>query len=254
VGHNPAVKRAIILQHTPTEAPERVAELLTERGLELDVRHLYRGDAVPAHVGAGEIVVALGGPMGVGDVGDPQYPFLAGEIALMREAVARDRPVLGICLGAQLLAAAASARVYSNTRAADDGTLVPAREVGWGPVDFADVTREPALAGLRAREMVLHWHGDTFDLPRGAIRLASTPLCRNQAFRLGWRHFGLQFHCELPAHAVAEWVRTDADFVHAANGDGGGERILADTERHYAEARPVWDRLLRNIIGQMLDP
>ena len=128
-----------------------------------------------------------------------------------------------------------------------------AREVGWGPVDFPNGAREPALAGLRAQEMVLHWHGDTFDLPRGAVPLASTPLCRNQAFRLGWKHFALQFHCELPAEAIPVWVREDAAYVREANGDDGGARILADTERYYADAKPVWDRLLRNIIGQMLD-
>ena len=126
--------------------------------------------------------------------------------------------------------------------------------MGWGPVDFSNVGREPAFAGLRAKEMVLHWHGDTFDLPRGAVPLASTPLCRNQAFRLGWKHFALQFHCELPAEAIPVWVREDAAYVREANGDDGGARILADTERYYADAKPVWDRLLRNIIGQMLEP
>jgi GMP synthase-like glutamine amidotransferase len=247
------VKRAIVLQHTPTEGPERVAELLAERKVALDVRHVYRGDAVPEHVGAGELVVAMGGPMGVGEVDDPRYPFLSREIALLREAIARDRPVLGICLGAQLLAAAAGARVYPNSRRAADGAVVLAREVGWGPVDFANASREPALAGLRARELVLHWHGDTFDLPRGAVPLASTSVCRNQAFRLGWKHFALQFHCELTAEAIAVWVREDAAYVQEANGPEGGARILADTERFYADAKLIWDRLLRNIIGQMLD-
>ena len=249
------MKRAVVLQHTPTEGPERVAELLAERKIALDVRHVYRGDAVPEHLAPGELVVVMGGPMGVGDVDDPRYPFLAREITLLREALARDRPVLGICLGAQLLAAAAGARVYPNTRRAADGAVVLAREVGWGPVDLA-VGRaggEPALAGLPARQMVLHWHGDTFDLPRGAMPLASTPICRNQAFRIGWKHFALQFHCELPVEAVPVWVREDAAYVREANGDDGGARILADTERYYAEARPGWDRLLRNIIGQMLD-
>ena len=247
------MKRAIVLQHTPTEGPERVAELLAERKVALDVRHVYRGDAVPEHVGAGELVVAMGGPMGVGEVDDPRYPFLAREITLLREAVARDRPVLGICLGAQLLAAAAGARVYPNTRRAADGAAVLAREVGWGPVDFANGPREPALAGMRAHEIVLHWHGDTFDLPRGAVLLASTRACRNQAFRLGWKHFALQFHCELPAEAIPIWVREDAAFVREANGDDGAARILADTERYFPDAKPVWDRLLRNIIGQMLE-
>jgi GMP synthase-like glutamine amidotransferase len=249
------VKRAYVLQHTPTEGPARVGELLTERGVTLDVRHLYRGDEVPAHVGQGELIVSMGGPMGVGDLGDPRYAFLAPEIALLREAIARDRPVLGICLGAQLLAAAVGARVYPNTRRTPEGATVPAREVGWGPVDFAggQVAREPALAGMRSRELVLHWHGDTFDIPRGAVPLASTAVCRNQAFRLGWRSFGLQFHCELSAEDVAVWVREDAAYVREANGEGGGAQILADTERYFADAKPVWDRLLRNIINQMLE-
>jgi GMP synthase-like glutamine amidotransferase len=247
------VTRAIVLQHTPTEGPGRVAALLAERKVAVEVRHLYRGDAVPEHVGSGELLVAMGGPMGVGDLDDPRYPFLAPEIGLLREAIARDRPVLGICLGAQLLAAAAGARVYPNTRRAADGAVVLAREVGWGPVDLANAAREPAFAGLRGKEIVLHWHGDTFDLPRGAVPLASTPVCRNQAFRLGWKSFALQFHCELDAETVALWVREDAAYVREANGDGGAARILADTERYFADAQPVWDRLLRNIIGQMLE-
>jgi GMP synthase (glutamine-hydrolysing) len=247
------VKRAIILQHTPSEGPERVAELLVARGVEVDVRHVYRGDAIPARLEPNELVIAMGGPMGVGDVDDPRCPYLAPEILLLREALARARPVLGICLGAQLLAAAAGARVFPNTRRTAGGAVVPAREVGWGAVDFLNVQREPALAGMRAREQVLHWHGDTFDLPRGAAHLASTSLCANQAFRLGWKQFGLQFHCEVSAESIEAWVREDADYVREANGDGGDARILADTALYFAEARSVWNRLLGNIIGQMLD-
>jgi GMP synthase-like glutamine amidotransferase len=246
------VKRAIVLQHIRMEGPARIAELLAERRVAVEVRHLYRGDAVPAHVEKDDLVVAMGGPMGVGDVADPRYPFLAPEITLLREAVARDRPVLGICLGAQLLAAAAGARVYPNTRRTPDGAVLAAREVGWGPVDFK-VGTEPALAGMRPQEMVLHWHGDTFDLPRGAVPLASTRVCRNQAFRLGWRAYALQFHCELAAEDVAVWVREDAAYVRESNGADGAAQILADTERHFEAAKPVWDRLLRNIIDQMLD-
>jgi len=109
------------------------------------------------------------------------------------------------------------------------------------------------LAGIGSRARMLHWHGDTFDLPAGAIHLASTPVCRHQAFRLGRRQFGFQFHCELEAATIATWVREDADFVRAANGDEGGAQILADTERHYAGSRPIWDRLLGNAIDLMLD-
>lgn len=246
------MNEAVVLQHTSTEGPERVARLLSTRGFACDVRHLYRGDAVPTALAPGTPVVVMGGPMGVGDAGDPRYPFISPEIDWLRGLLSRDQPVLGICLGAQLLAAAAGARVYPNTRPGPEGKAVPAREVGWGPVDLIGVGREPALAGLRDRELMLHWHGDTFDLPAGAVHLASTPVCRHQAFRLGQRQFGFQFHCELEAETIAVWVAEDADYVRAANGEEGGARILADTERHMAEARPIWDRLLGNVLDLML--
>jgi GMP synthase (glutamine-hydrolysing) len=240
--------RAIVLQHTATEGPERVATALAARGVPLEVRPLFAGAPVPTDADSDELLVLMGGPMGVADAGDPRWPFLSQEIALLRQLVARDAPVLGICLGAQLLAAGAGARVYPNTRPGPDGQPVPAREVGWGPVDLLGAAAEPVLAGLPPAPLVLHWHGDTFDLPPGAVHLASTPLCPHQAFRLGRRQFGFQFHCELEAASIPVWVREDAEFVRAANGEGGAARILADTSRLHAEARPVWDRLLGNAI------
>ena len=234
-----AAKKAIVLQHTPTEGPERAGVLAVERGWTLDTRHLYRGDPLPADLDDGDILMVMGGPMGVGDLGDSRFPFLAPEIALLRRLVERGRPVLGICLGSQLLAAAAGARVYPAAR----------REVGWAPVRFLGVEREPALRGIRAEETLLHWHGDTFDLPPGAVHLAATEVCPNQAFHLDNRQFGLQFHCELPGDMVAVWVREDADYVTGAHGPHGPERILTDTRRHAGEAQRVGDRLLGNILA-----
>jgi GMP synthase (glutamine-hydrolysing) len=244
-------KHALVLQHTPTEGPERVATLLAARGIGLEVRALYDGDPVPDDLPPDQPLIVMGGPMGVADVDDARFPFLAAEIALLTRLVARDGPVLGICLGAQLLAAAAGARVYPNTHPGPSGAPEPAREVGWGMVDFRSSPDEPALAGIPPRAPMLHWHGDTFDLPPGAIHLASTPVCRHQAFRLGRRQLGFQFHCEVEAETIAVWVREDADFVRAAHGDGGGPPILADTARHYQTARPIWDRLIDNAIDLM---
>lgn len=244
------MKRALVLQHAPTEGPERVAVLLAARGVTYEVRHLYRGDPVPDDLPPDQPLVVMGGSMGVGDAGDVRYPFLAKEIALLARLIGRDAPVLGICLGSQLLAAGGGARVYPNIRR---GSLEPAREVGWGTVDFFDTLGEPVLAGIGPRALMLHWHGDTFDLPAGAVHLASTPVCRHQAFRLGRRQFAFQFHCELEVETIPIWLREDAEFVRAANGEGGVAQILADTERHYAASRPTWDRLLGNAIDLMLD-
>jgi GMP synthase (glutamine-hydrolysing) len=159
--------------------------------------------------------------------------------------------VLGVCLGAQLLAHAAGARVFPCVRRDDNGREVPDREVGWGPVSFLG-EHEPALAGLGTEATVLHWHGDTFDLPRGAVHLAATARCRHQAFRLGARAFGVQFHVEVDAATACRWAVEDADFVRAARGPNGPALVIAETEQHAAAAQPAGDRLIRNILGCMV--
>lgn len=186
--------------------------------------------------------------MGVADIGDARWPFLADEIAWLRRRVERDLPTLGICLGAQLLAHAAGAAVRPNTDAAGG----PVLEVGWETVAFA--ADAPFTRGLRAEEWMLHWHGDTFALPTGARRLGSTPRCANQGFLLKRHLVGLQFHPEIDAAMVAEWVRDDAEYVARANGADGGARILADTHRLLPEQVVVGNRLLGNILDGMLEP
>jgi len=245
-------RRAVVLQHTATEGPERLAAALAERGVSMDVRLLHAGAAVPSDLAPDEILIVMGGPMGVGDVADPRWPFLRQEIALLRKLVVRNAPVLGICLGAQLLAAGAGARVYPNTRPGADGKPVPAREVGWGSVDLIGAEREPLLAGLPPHPLVLHWHGDTFDLPIGAVLLASTAVCQNQAFRLGKRQIGLQFHCELEAQSIAVWAKEDEAFAKSALGEGATMKILTDTAHFYAGAVAAWDQLLSNALDLLL--
>lgn len=140
----------------------------------------------------------MGGPMSAND----NLPFLQRELSLIAEAVRSEIPLLGVCLGAQLIAKALGEKVYRN----------PAKEIGWAPVTFTEAgRRDPLFAGLSASEMVFHWHEDTFDLPRNAELLASSAACRNQAFRAGNRIYGLQFHLEVTPVMIARWCADDAN-------------------------------------------
>ena len=236
--------RALIIQHLACEGPARLLPLLERRGFACDTCHAFDGQVVPRTLDH-DLLVVMGGSMGVSDIGDAKYPFLAAEVALLRSALARNQPVLGICLGAQLLAHAAGASVQPNRR---DGAIV--REVGWAPVDFFGSDHRPEFDGIRARETMLHWHGDTFAIPHGALHLASTPDCANQLFRLP-RQVGIQFHPEIDAQSIAEWVRLDGDYVTLANGPEGKARVLSDTERHLERHHQIGDRLLDNILGEI---
>jgi GMP synthase (glutamine-hydrolysing) len=216
-------------------------------GFTSDIVRLDLGVDVPKTTEGMDALLVLGGSMGVGDLGDPRYPFLGPEIELLERAVERDFPTLGICLGSQLLARAAGANVYPNQ---PGHSLV--REVGWGAVHFArSAAEEPVLEGLDTAEIMLHWHGDTFDLPRGATLLASTLHCPHQMFRLKNRVFGVQFHPEVDETDIVRWVEEDAEYVEGALGPAGAARIVADMKRYMPRFRERGDRLLDNIVRSM---
>jgi GMP synthase-like glutamine amidotransferase len=237
------MRRLVVLQHAPHEGPSRLRSAFERAGYSIEVLRLDLGTPVPGTTDGIDALLVLGGSMGVGDLGDPRYPFLGPEISLLERAVASDFPTLGICLGSQLLARAAGARVYPNQR----GNSV-VREVGWGAVHFTRAaSEEPVLSGLDAAEIMLHWHGDTFDLPRDAVLLASTLHCPHQMIRLKTRLFGVQFHPELDAGDIERWVVEDADYVAGALGPDGATRILADTKRFMPRFVERGDRLLDNL-------
>jgi GMP synthase (glutamine-hydrolysing) len=244
--------RALILQHLDREGPDLIAEVCAARGLDLELRRLDLGDEVPPELAPDNLLIVMGGPMGVSDVADPRYPFLRREVELLRSVLRYGQPVLGVCLGAQLLAYAAGARVFPNRRPDGHGVPRPWPEVGFGEVRLVDQASEAVLAGLPSPLPVLHWHGDTFDIPAGAVRLAESDACPNQAFRIGRRAFGLQFHVEVSAELARRWAREDADFVRAALGPDGPAAIVAASERAVAAMREPGRRLLDGVIEAML--
>jgi GMP synthase (glutamine-hydrolysing) len=246
------MSRAIVLQHLDREGPGFIAGLCEKRGLTTEIRRLDLGASVPEALEHGDVLVVMGGPMGLADVENPRFPFLAREIELLRRVLATEQAVLGICLGSQLLAAAAGSRVYPNLRPDANGILRAAREVGFGEVRLRGRAHEPALAGLHERLLVLHWHGDTFDLPAGAVRLAESDVCANQAFRIGRRAYGLQFHVETDADSVRIWADEDAEFAASALGPGGPAAIVAASDAATAAMRKTGEILIDNILSEML--
>jgi GMP synthase (glutamine-hydrolysing) len=240
-----AAKRAIVLKHAAFEGPGRLAPLLIARGYRLELRELDRGDPVPDRMAPGELLVVMGGPMGVADVDRPELAFLGRELDLLARCLADDVAVIGVCLGAQLLAAAAGARVAPMV----DRRGARCYEVGWGEVRFhAHDGADALLRRLPATAQVLHWHGDACELPAGARRLASSERCANQAFQIGTRQVGLQFHCEVDGDDVEAFLRADADFAVRANGGDAVAQIRSDTRDHMASFLALGDRLLRNVL------
>lgn len=242
------MKRAVVLTHAEFEGPARIADLVAQEGHALDVRSLHRGDRVPEDLGRDDLLIVMGGSMGVADVDLPQFPYLRPEVELLKRRVLEGAPVLGVCLGAQLLAHAAGASV--SPMRTEDG--LPVYEVGWAPITFFPSDNDDVLIGMPSEAPVLHWHGDTFQVPPGARLLASSAVCRNQGFRLGRRQFGLQFHCELGEGDIENFLRGDADYVRQANGPDGTEALRRDTDRYLASFREVGNRLLQNIVRTMV--
>jgi GMP synthase (glutamine-hydrolysing) len=230
------MKPILALRHVPHEGLGLLADLFRERGQTCDVLDMPRHNLAAFDPGRLAGLIVLGGPMNVDEV--DRYPFLADEVHWIGQAVAAGVPVLGICLGAQLLAKASGARVYRNA----------VKEIGWYSIDWtSEAGSDTILAGCGTSSYVFQWHGDTFDLPPGATLLATSPQCRNQAFRVGDLAYGLQFHIEVTAEIVAEWLDEPGNCGELVGLDYiDPQAILAATPARL----PAMTQLGRTILGR----
>jgi GMP synthase-like glutamine amidotransferase len=226
--------RVHYLQHVHFEGPAAIEQWAQEAGHRITGSHLYRGDLLPDAADF-DLLVIMGGPMSVND--EREFSWLIEEKELIRRTMALGCPVLGVCLGAQLIASAAGARVYRG----------PQKEIGWFPV--RRVTTEGVGALLPELFTPLHWHGETFDLPEGATRLAETEVIPNQAFQLGCA-VALQFHIEATPQSVAALVENAAHEIQPHMPfQQAPHAIVLDTPAASTAARPILWTLLNHLAG-----
>ncbi|MCE1254965.1 MAG: type 1 glutamine amidotransferase [Anaerolineae bacterium] len=219
-----------ILQHVAFEGPGSIDDWLLSKHASVSYTRLFEAAPLPEPAEF-DALVALGGPMSVND--EAVLPWLTAEKRFIAAAVQSGKPVLGICLGAQLIASALGARVYPGTH----------KEIGWLPVKRAQYT--PQVFSFPEQATVFHWHGETFDLPEGAIRLAGSEGCINQAFQIGARTIGLQFHLETTPSNVEALISNCRDELIPARFVQSEPELRRVSPRFYSE--------VNNLMGQVLD-
>ena len=229
--------RSHIFQHVPFEGPGSIEPWLRAAGHHITRTPFFIGGSTLPAIPDIDSLIVMGGPMSAND--EQLFPWLAQEKAFIRRAIDDGKPVLGICLGAQLIASAMGARVYPN----------PTREIGWFPIHGCTVPGANNFS-FPSSVNVFHWHGETFDLPSGAIHLASSDVCRLQAFQLGTSVIGLQFHLETtPASARDIVTHCSAELTPDDHVQDAATLLSATTE-HY---RTI-NRLMGEVLTFLLDP
>ncbi|MEL0106372.1 MAG: glutamine amidotransferase [Rhodospirillales bacterium] len=213
----------LALQHVAFEDLGLIEGVLRARGWGVRYCNVPTDDLSSIDPRQDDLVIVLGGPIGVYE--EKAYPFLKDEIAWIKARLQSARPILGICLGAQLMACALGAKVYPG----------PAKEIGWAPIQLSKAGQQSSLKHIGAKKNpVLHWHGDTFDMPDGATLLASTRLVAHQAFQWGSAALGVQFHPEVTVRGLEGWFVGHTAEITATPGVEIG-KLRADTMRYGAK-------------------
>ena len=229
----------LYVKHIGIEGPETLGSFLSQRGGPSRTIEAWAGEPFPADVSGIDAVVALGGPMNVYE--EERYPFLKQDHLFIEKVLAEEVPFLGICLGSQLLAKACGAKVY---RAREE-------EIGFSSIHLTEAgIQDPLLKGVSPDPEVFQWHGDTFDIPEQAVCLASGAVCPHQAFRVGPRAYGLQFHVEITGKSIEEWSEAYLDLknpVHRNKKEAMLSQYAHIKEKFHQTADQIYNNFLKII-------
>ena len=217
-------------QHVPFEDLGSIRSWLMSAGYEITCTPFFKSADLP-DPGNVDLLIVMGGPMSIHD--EDLHPWLAAEKQFIRKMIGYGKPVLGICLGAQLIAGAMGAKVYPN----------PTKEIGWFPIEGL-ASKDPGIFSFPSAADVFHWHGETFDLPDRAVHLARSKACEHQAFQLGRSVIGLQFHLETTPRSAEKLVSHCRDELVFSPFIQSEADILAATPDKYRSANHLMDRML----------
>ena len=223
------MSRLLVLQHLERERPGLFVNLAEERGFSVCTFRLDLGDSLP-ELRNGDLLLVMGGPMGIRDIGTSTYPWLIEEVGLIKEALKQGIGIIGVCLGAQLLAYAAGGDVE---RLQEDGSDQPLAEIGWENIFPNSLENHCQLTTLLAYPFpVLHWHADRILLPNTAELIASSCRCKEQLFSIGSLAYGIQFHVEIDNEMVNTWISEDHKFISSALGVDG-QSVLKKQQKEF---------------------
>ena len=241
------IKRLLVLQHLEIEGPGLFKQFAEERDLKIDIIRLDKKDNLPK-TKEGDLILIMGGPMGVKDIGSDKYSWLKLERDFIRRELENKRPIIGVCLGAQLIASAAGGDVEILKYGYPPKELP---EIGWSQI-FIDKSNKDFKAMFEDPFHVLHWHGDRILLPNKAVLIASSARCKEQFFRIGNFAYGLQFHIETTGGMINNWIKEDKEFVLKGLGLNGQE-TLKEENKKYIDKTFSKRKLLISKLFELLD-
>ena len=225
------MSRLLVLQHIEREGPGLFLQIAKKKGFSVCIFRLDLGDPLP-ELNNGDLLLVLGGPMGIRDIGNPNFPWLNKEVDLIKEALNQKIGMIGVCLGAQLLAYAAG----GDVEVLEEGIPPkPLAEIGWDTVSSNVYKKDNKFTTLLGNPFpVLHWHGDRILLPKSAELIASSCRCNEQLFQIGSLAYGMQFHVEIDNDMANRWIEEDKNFVLSGLGMDG-QFILKKQQKEYGD-------------------
>ncbi|ABM72085.1 Glutamine amidotransferase class-I [Prochlorococcus marinus str. MIT 9515] len=240
------MKRLLVLQHIEIEGPGLFYQIAKERQMNIEIIRLDQGDNLPK-TNEDDLILIMGGPMGIQDIGSKKYPWLKKERDFIKSELKKKTPIIGVCLGAQLLANAAGGDIEILKQG---NPPKPLPEIGWSQI-FFNQTNNDIKKFCKTPFHVLHWHGDKILLPGNAELIASSKRCKEQFFRIGERAYGLQFHIESIKEMTEKWIKEDKIFINRSLGKNG-QAILREEEKKFGEKTVLKRRLLINELFNLL--